>query len=84
MSDELENKPHEHKYRVESVEKSNTPDGMPEGNWHRYIIARGRSKIEGFRPGSLKTVTQHAETVVEGLNERSFKGSSPYVSRTRK
>ena len=84
MSDELENKPYEHKYHVESVEKTTPPDGMPEGDWHRYIIARGRSKIEGFRPGSLKTVTQHAETVAEGLNERSFKGSSPYVSRTRK
>jgi hypothetical protein len=84
MSDELEVKPHERKYHVESVEKTTPPDGMPEGNWHRYIIARGRSKIEGFRPGSLQTVTQHAETVAEGLNERSFKGSSPYVSRTRK
>ncbi len=84
MSDSLKDKAVEHKYHVESVEQTDPPDGMPSGDWHRYVIARGRSKIEGFRPGSLKTVTQHAETITEGLNERSFKNTSPYVSRTRK
>jgi len=70
-------------YRVESVEKIAPPDGMPEGNWFRYIISEGRSIIEGFRPGSLNSVTQHAETFASDLNSRAANGYSFYVSRKK-
>ncbi|MDH5190502.1 MAG: hypothetical protein OEW89_04560 [Gammaproteobacteria bacterium] len=72
------------KYRVESVEKCEAPQGMPEGNWHRYTIGQGGSKLEGYKPGTLKVVTQHAETVANDLNERAAGGKSTYASRKRK
>jgi len=72
------------KYSVVSVEKTDTPVGMPEGNWHRYVIGQGRSKIEGFRLGTLKAVTQHAEDVAEDLNTRAITGKSTYATRKQK
>ena len=84
MSTEPEKNTSKHKYRVMSVEKSDSPEGMPTGNWHRYVIGQGRSKIEGLKPGSLKDVTEHAETVAEGLNARATGGYSAYTTRKRK
>lgn len=84
MSTEPEIKPSRRKYHVKSVEKVDPPDGMPAGNWHRYVIGEGRSRIEGFRPGSLKAVTEHAETVAQDLNERTTSGKSPYAVSKRK
>ena len=82
-SDTLENR-RSRQYRVESVEEVPPPDGMPEANWFRYIISEGRSIIEGFRPGSLYSVTQHAETFANDLNARAANGYSFYVSRKSK
>ena len=84
MSTELEDKMSENKYRVVSVEKTEPPEGMPDGNWHRYIIGQGSAKIEGLKPGTLKAVTQHAETVAEDLNSRAGGGNSAYAARKRK
>ena len=72
------------KYRVESVEKTSPPEGMPDGDWHRYVIGQGGSKIEGFKPGSLQSVTEHAETFAEDLNARAARGYSTYAARKRK
>lgn len=72
------------KYRVVIVEKSPPPEGMPGDNWHRYVIGQGSSSIEGRKPGSLKAVTLHAETVAEDLNSRTGKGGgSAYAPRKR-
>ena len=71
-------------YHVESVEKIAPPAGMPGDDWHRYIIGRGNSKIEGLKPGSLHDVRQHAETVADNLNERANKTISTYASRNKK
>jgi len=84
MSTEPQDNTRENKYRVVSVEKTDAPEGMPDGNWHRYVIGQGRSRIEGLKPGSLKTVTQHAETVAEDLNARAAGGNSAYAPRKRK
>ena len=72
------------KYRVESVEKTDPPAGMPAGNWHRYVIGQGGSKIEGLKPGTLKAVTQHAESVASDLNSRAAGGNSTYAARKQK
>lgn len=83
--EQVENKPSEYTYRVVSVEKTDPPEGMPDGSWYRYVIGQGRSKIEGFKPGSLKAVTLHAETVAEDLNARSARGGkSVYAVHKRK
>ena len=72
------------KYKVVSVEKTEPPEGLPAGNWHRYIIGQGGSKIEGLKPGSLKAVTLHAELVASDLNARAAGGNSTYAARKQK
>jgi len=84
-TEEAENKPKAtDKYKVESVEKIEPPEGMPAGNWHRYIIGQGGSKIEGLKPGSLKAVTEHAQLVAVDLNARAAGGNSTYAARKQK
>lgn len=71
------------KYNVVSVEKTSAPDGMAGDNWHLYIIGQGSSKIEGKKPGTLKSVTEHAETVAEDLNARTSRSGSTYAPRKK-
>ncbi len=71
-------------FKVVTVEKIDTPQGMSGNNWHRYVIERKDSSIEGMKPGTLKSVTRHAESVAEDLNERSSgRASSVYAARRR-
>ena len=73
-----------HHYQVVTVEKIETPDGMSGTNWHRYVIQRNGSAIEGMKPGTLKSVTLHAESVASDLNERAGgRASSAYAARKR-
>lgn len=69
------------KYEVISIDKIDTPEGMPEGEWYCYVIGYGRSKIDGKKPGTLKDVTQHAEAIAEDLNLRSQSKKSVYAPR---
>lgn len=71
-------------YHLVSVEKIDTPEDMPAGNWHRYIIDRGSSTMKGMRSGSLLDVRKHAEDFVKALNERSMVGNSQYATRKKK
>ena len=72
------------RYHVVTVEKIATPEGMPGNNWHRYVIRRNSSDIEGMKPGTLNSVTAHAETVAENLNMRSGgANNTAYASRKR-
>lgn len=72
------------KFQVVSVEPTTPPAGMPDGKWHRYVIGQGTSKIEGMKLGSLKSVTQHAETVADDLNERANRSGSTYAPRNKR
>ena len=78
---EVEN---ESKYSVVTVEKTPAPEGLPGDNWYEYVIGYGRSKIVGKKPGTLKAVTEHAETVAEDLNSRASRGGSTYAPRQKK
>jgi|GEM_PF-1391551 len=69
------------KYQVISIDKIDTPKGMPEGDWFCYVIGYGKSRIDGKKPGTLKNVTQHAEAVAEDLNLRSQNKKSVYAPR---
>lgn len=71
------------KYHVITVEKTTAPEGMPGDNWHLYVVGQGRSKIEGKKPGTMKTVTEHAEAFAEDLNSRTGKGGSTYAPRKK-
>lgn len=83
MSTELSEMVETEKYRVESVEKAARPEGVPSGDWFRYIIGQGRSRIEGCKSGTLQEVTRHAESVAEDLNNRAANGYSAYAPRRR-
>ena len=74
----------DYNYHVERVEKVEPPAGMPGDDWHRYVIGRGSSKIEGLKPGAMHEVRQHAETVAEDLNARANRTISTYASRNKK
>jgi hypothetical protein len=65
----------EYKYRVIAVEKTTAPDGLTGNNWYRYVIQKGKSVMECKKPGSLKEVTVHAESVADLINSRNGRGS---------
>ncbi len=64
--------PADDSFRVDSISKSDPPDGAEKDNWYRYVIIQGGNTIVGHRPGSLRSVTQAVEEVVGRLNERRF------------
>ena len=68
-------------FHVVSVDKIDAPAGMPGTNWYRYVIGQGNAKIDGLKPGTLKAVTEHAQTVADDLNERKDKRGSTYAPR---
>ncbi len=68
------------KFNVTKIEKTDPPEGMPEGEWYHYVIGRGASEIQGKRPGTLASVTEHVEEFVENLNRRALLGYSAYAS----
>jgi len=69
-------------YYVESVERTDPPKNIETGDWYRYVIGRGKSRIEGLKPGTLQTVTEHAHSAVDDLNSRIKKnGSTNYVAK---
>lgn len=84
MRDDTKDSIQNHKYSLISVEKTDPPEGMQDGNWYRYVIGHGRSRIEGVRLGTLKAVTRHAEEYAENLDSRTSIGYSTYVSRKQK
>jgi hypothetical protein len=58
-------------YSLKSVEKSEPPRGMQEGEWHKYTLVRGKLEIIGIRFDTLKAVTQHAKELAETINARN-------------
>ena len=66
---------------LESVEETSPPAGAEQGKWYSYTIGRGNSVISGKSSGTVTSVTEHAEKVVEDLNSRSNRQGSIYVSR---
>ncbi len=69
------------KYVLGSVESIEPPEGMPEGDWVRYMVVYGDKIMSCIRAGTLKDVTLYAEEYVEYLNLRTSKGYSTYSPR---
>ena len=61
-------------YHVITVEKTSARDGMSDDNWYRPAIQRGRQIIDCKKNGTLKAVTEHAESVAELINSRHLRG----------
>jgi len=68
------------KYLVESIEKCSAPEGVTGGDWYHYVIARGISKVEGKRAGTLKEVTEHVKDLAERIDARSDKNGVVYTT----
>jgi len=69
------------KFPVTSIEKTDPPKGVTEGEWYEYVIGHGTSEIKGKRSGSLKSVTAYVKEYAENLNQRSALGYSAYAAR---
>ena len=57
-------------YRVQSIVPAKPPIGAEGNNWFHYVIVQGDNLINGYRQGSLESVTHEIEENVELLNER--------------
>lgn len=68
-------------YRLESVEKCASPEGIKGDDWYYYVIVRGISRIDGKRTGTLKEVTAHAEDLADRVNKRNDKYGMVFVSK---
>ncbi len=79
--DTPENSSSTRKFPVTSIEKTEPPKGVTEGEWYEYVIGEGSSAIRGKRSGSLKAVTEYVEEYAENLNQRSTLGYSAYAAR---
>ena len=67
-------------YNVVNVEKSEpAPEWLPEGNWCRYTIERGNDLMDGYKKGTVQSVTKYAEGVAKDLTERARTGKSGYA-----
>lgn len=71
----------ENKFPVNSIEKTEPPAGVTEGEWYEYIIGLGSSAIKGKRAGSLIAVTEYVEEYADNLNRRAALGYSAYAAR---
>ena len=58
-------------YSVKSVDMSEPPRGMPAGEWHSYILVRGKTEITGVRCDTLQAVKIHARELAEKINARN-------------
>ncbi len=71
-------------YQVVTVEKTEPPVGIEDGNWYRYVIALEGETIVGNRRGTLKQVTEYAEESAMNLSSRVARGTSSWSSRKKK
>lgn len=68
-------------FAVGSIEKTDPPEGVSDGEWYAYLITRGQSEIRGKRAGTLKAVTGYVKEYVDNLNRRTSLGYSAYATR---
>lgn len=81
MTDEPVKAAEVNKFPITSIERTDPPDGVTEGEWYEYVIGKGSSSIKGRRAGTLKAVTEYVEEYAENLNQRSTLGYSSYAAR---
>ena len=75
------------RYLVAEVEKVEGPVGSDGGDWYRYVLACGVSRITGFHRGShLAEVTEYVAECVTAFNERNRRGkyTHPLALRWKK
>ena len=83
MNEESDDDFFNRKFNVTKIEKTDPPAGMQAGEWYRYVIGKGSSEIQGIRPGTLQSVTEHAEEYASNLNQRATQGYTAYTAAKR-
>lgn len=63
-----------HPYRVVAIEPGKAPRLAEQGEWFRYVIANGKTRVVGRRCGTREHVRSHAGHLSENLNERARTG----------
>ena len=58
--------------RAVSVHKTTAPALGKPGNWYRYTIVAGKSRVTGLHSGTLAEVTKYAEECAESFNSRGM------------
>lgn len=71
-------------YQVATVEKVTAPDGAEGGDWYRYVLSSGNSRITGFHRGSVAEVEEYATECAEEFNLRGIRGKSARTMAPRK
>ena len=55
----------ENPFELVSIRRTGIPPGAEGSDWHHYIIKQGENEIQGYRQGSLSTVTAAVEQIEE-------------------
>lgn len=69
-----------YEYEVESIERVVMPDDGQGGEWYRYILASGRTRLAGLHRGTRDEVMAYAESCANDFNLRNAIGKTPRVS----
>ena len=84
MNDESDDVFFDRKFNITKIEKTDPPEGMQEGEWYRYVIGKGSSEIQGKRPGTLQSLTEHAKEYASNLSQSTAKGNCDVTARELK
>ena len=60
----------DHPFILDSITETASPVNPGEADWHRYVINQGHNQIVGYRRGSMRSVRQEVDLIVEQLNSR--------------
>ena len=76
--------PETNQFKILSIEITEPPGNIEDGEWYRYSIGHASSPIQGLRSGSLNSVRKHLGEYVEKLNARARCGYSAYATNKGK
>lgn len=73
-------------FELDSITRSEPPDGGAATNWHRYVITQGRNRIVGHLQGPQASIQRTVKDIVQRLNERRMgrTGRTPQASGRKK
>ncbi|MBK1700612.1 RNA recognition motif domain-containing protein [Thiococcus pfennigii] len=65
-----------YQYEVESIERVAMPDDGQGGEWYRYVLASGRTRLAGLHRGTREEVLAYAEGCANDFNLRNAVGKT--------
>jgi hypothetical protein len=71
------------KYQIQSIERTDPPEGTTGAAWCSYVITQGDNVIRGYRQGNLRTVRSELKNFVQQLNDRRAGKRNPAAPQRR-